>query len=452
MFAPKTLYLFILPILCTYGISQQNKSTTISESQLWLQSWPTQKTDKKKPLLWNSWSGSYSNPGGQQAINQIFKCYKEGSAAGLAQDGFRSYCGNHSSIRGDFFPQIRMIETVNIKQILNSQLTKPFPYIFKDHITFGVESHGVNFKELGAGKINVVESFTRLMIKYRHEKGIKGFLDPYAVQTMYYTHNFLFTIPALASFNKKGEDRFTFLQPFTLNSIGASGTDTLLISPLITAAAAIPPKLKTRMIKSGLYTSSLMYLFKSYITGNLRDPKAHLAAYSLPAEAFDKSKKDTPMLASLIEQAHSLKHIPPAAVLNILKDTISTDDDYTFVPEAYKHAGKLSYMGLIRPGETLHLIVDLRSSWSDKAKGITLKTAYHKLLRGPATITPLNKEGTILDIRVTWKEMPQSAARTDILLLVNDGKYDSSPAYISIRHLHPKNFNNWGLKVRRQKK
>ena len=155
------------------------------------------------------------------------------------------------------------------------------------------------------------------------------------------------------------------------------------------------------MLKSGAYIPTLMYLFKSYICGDLRDAKAHVGAYTLPAEAREKDNDKVPLLSAMVHSAMNLKHIPPIPILNYIQDKISTDDDYTYKPAAYKRAGKFSYFALLRPGETLHLQIDLRKSWADREVKARIKSYYYQLLRGPAKITKLNVEGSLLGIEIT---------------------------------------------------
>ena len=404
----------------------------------WLNSWPEpeQAEYNALPLIYDKYVGPYKNPGGEAIVEWINSQYRSGEAAGLMQDSFRSYCNNHSRLRTEFYPQLRVVTSTNGGNIFANLLVKPREFVFNDYVTFGVESHGYSDKQISNnGKCSVVEAYTRILVGESEAIDSKNNVNPLSIQEAWYTANFLFTIPALGIMNSKGEDRALFCSPYILHSIGASGTDSKLIKPIVLAAAALPVALKRRIIKNGLYIPTLMYLFKSYITGDLKDSNAHRSAYTLPAEAWNEQARDVPRLASMIENANSLTHIPPVPNISYLKVELTHPSKSR--PETFSHQGRLSYLALLHCQQQLKLVIDLSKSWSDLAEGQKIISYYHKLMRGPGSVRKLNKEGSLLEIIIGWKRLPEFDKRTDILILVNDGTYDSSPAYISVNHVFP---------------
>ena len=372
------------------------------------------------PLLYGKWTrGPYRNASGERWIAQINAWYQEGSAAGLSQDTFRSFDKGHSSIRLSTYPQMKHEEPVE-------SLEKLLEVVFLPRVTMGVQSYGRKGE-------SVIEWRSRKTLRsfYAQENSGVPFLRSFR---LCYENNFLFVAPAVGSFTHD-KDAFAFLSPFYLHSVGASGSDSKLLKPLVFASAALPPDLKTRMLREGLFVPTLMYLFKSAISGDIRSPEAHLPAYALPTEADDDSEAPTPFLDALLESAHGLTHIPPVARLGLERVSIEAEGDRDYGGKAYYEDNIYAFNGALRPGQAFELTVDLRYSWTDEGRPIV---GYHtSVLRGEASVEFLNEERSVLNIRIPWLlTNNEDDLRTDVLFLVNDGTYDSAPAYLSVRHLH----------------
>ena len=343
--------------------------------------------------------------------------YEEGTAAGLWQDTFRSFDDGHSSLR-QVYPQLTFLEAIRTYH-------DPCGGIFGPRVTVGVQSLGVR----DGGTWAVADYAARSAIRAAHETGSVNPVQSQSFYRLLYERNFLLVAPAVGSFADTA-DRFRFLSPFYLHSVGRSGTDARLLKPLVFAAAALPPDLKTRMLRQGLYVPTLLWLFKGQFGSGIRDESAHRPAYSLPAEAWSDSVDQSPFLDGLVETARSLRHIPPVARTVI--DARLTRADYEHPP--YAEITPYGFFGALRRGETVELTVDLRRSWVDK--GQSIREYFAELLRGPGSIGFLNPEHSLLRFRIPWTSTTDPAGiRTDVLLLVNDGVHDSAPAYVSVRHL-----------------
>lgn len=387
-----------------------------------LESWPDSLAAPtgKMPLFYGKWTrGPYRNPSGERWVAQVNAWYQEGSAAGLTQDTFRSFDRNHSSIRLRGYPQMKHEKPVE-------SLEELLEVVFLPRVTMGVQSYGAKGK-------SVIEERSRKTLRsfYAQEDSGAPFLRSYR---LCYESNFLFVAPAVGSF-APDKDAFAFLSPFYLHSVGASGSDSKLLKPLVFASAALPPDLKTRMLRKGLFVPTLMYLFKSTIAGDIRSPGAHLPAYALPTEADDDSEAPTPFLDALLESAHGLTHIPPVARLRMERVSIEAEGDRDYDGRAYYEDNTYAFTGALRQGQAFELTVDLRYSWTDEDRPVV---GYHtSVLRGEASVESLNEEQSVLNIRIPWLPTNnKDNLRTDVLFLVNDGTYDSAPAYLSVRHLH----------------
>ncbi len=395
--------------------------------------WPeaSKAPEKSEPLAYDQWSSPYKNPAGERWVARVNVWYREGGAAGLTQDTFRSFDNGHSSLRPSCFPQLKFESPVRT-------FGSSGEHIFPARVTMGVQSYG-------DGEMSVVEGTSRKFLRAYYETRPEKPAFQRKFRT-FYENNFLFIGPALRSCVPDA-DAFSFLSPFYLHSIGASGTDAALLKPIAYASAALPPELKTRMLRSGLYVPTLMYLFKSRIAGGIKEPAAHVPAYTLPEEAADNAHGESPFLDGLINAAHELKHIPPVCRMRVDSVEVKSDAAANHGGEAYCEDTAYAFFAAIREGQTLVLKEDLRYSWADTGQSIA--SYYASVLRGNATIEPANEAKSILTITIPW--MPtdkQRNLRTDILLLVNDGAYDSAPAYISVRHIHKLDPIVLGIKAR----
>lgn len=386
-----------------------------------LVAWPGPEADAKAtaPFAYHVWAGPYKNAAGQRWVEQINAWHRDGLAAGLNQDTFRSYDNNHSKIRLVEYPQMKSVAPI-------PNFGSPWENIFRHRVTMGVQSYGSEGR-------SIIEAQTNAMLRgFFASKATKAELQ--RMFRTFYENNFLFAAPAVNSY-KPDKDAFSILSPYYLHSIGASGTDSQLIKPLVLASAALPPDLKTRILRQGLFVPTMMYLFKSHIAGEITAPEAHLPAYSLPAEAKEDFEGDSPFLDGLLEAAHHLSHIPPVCRIRILHCKIENDEGQADERPAYYEDSTYAFAGALRHGQNFVIDLDLRFSWTDENRPIRRYEAL--LLRGNADIKPLNEEQSKLQVRIPWNVAGKDHDfRTDILLLVHDGAYYSAPAYLSVRHIH----------------
>ncbi len=387
-----------------------------------LAAWPgtPSELDDQPPLSQAAYAGGpYDNAVGKRWVERINRWYREGECAGLVQDAFRSFDDGHSGIRPRAYPQLRFEKAI-------ASLTEPGRDIFQPRITFGVQSYG-------AGGKSVIEALTRNALRKYYEIGGKPppFQQAFRI---YYENNFVFVAPASGSFTEQG-DQFSCLSPFYLHAIGNSGSDSKLLKPLVFASAALPPDLKTRILRQGLLVPTLLNLFKSNINGDLLSPESHLPAYTLPPEADDDYDGSAPFLDGLLNAAHNLQHIPPVCRIRVEDFAIESGEDPRYDDDTYFEDNTYVLSGALRPGQTLVVSLDLRFSWTDDNRPIDQYVS--SVLRGNASIEPLNQEASRITVRIPWSTTNNNTdLRTDLLLLVHDGTYFSSPAYISIRHIH----------------
>jgi hypothetical protein len=357
--------------------------------------------------------GPYDNAAGTRWAARINEGYREGDCAGLIQDAFRSFDDGHSGLRPRAFPQLRIEAPIG-------SLGTPGRDIFRPRITYGVQSYGANGK-------SVIDTRMRGVLQQFYEQGGEPPRFQQAFR-IFYENNFLFAAPAAGSFNDQG-DTFACLSPFYLHSLGISGSDARLLKPLVYASAALPPELKTRILRQGLLVPTLMYLFKSHIHGDLLSAASHVPAYALPPEAEDDYEGPAPFLDGLLNAANNLEHIPPVCRIRVEQFSVDGGEQNQRDGATYFEDNTYALSGALRRGQRLSVTLDLRFSWTDEHRPVQSYAA--SVLRGEATVDQLNDEGSRIGVQIPWKK---PGLRTDMLLLVHDGTYYSAPAYISIQH------------------
>jgi len=399
----------------------------------YLATWPaaSDNTSGKMPLSWGTWTGGpYRNPSGEAWVDRINAWYGEGTAAGLTQDRFRSYDDGHSSIRGGAYPQMSVMPA-------RASIGRPRDTIFLPRVTMGVQSYGAKGN-------SVIDANSRAALRafFSDREGSATFQRAYRP---FYENNFLFVAPAVRTY-KDEEDAFTFLSPFYLHSVGASGTDSKLLKPFIFASAALSPELKTRILRQGVFVPTLMALFKSSITGDMLDPAAHRPAYALPEEAGSEFQGNTPFLGAMVNGAHELEHIPPICRLRIESMAVETEEDYVYGDRVYFEDNTYAVAAALRRGQALVMTIDLRFSWTDDTRPLS---AFHTIaLAGNPGVEKLNAEGSRLRVRIPWRTTNNKTdLRTDLACIVHDGSYHSAPAYISVRHIHYLDPITRGIKI-----
>lgn len=411
------------------------------------------------PLKFDFWQRPYQNKAGFDAVKQINTWFADGESAGLGQDAFRSFDSGHSTIR-DFYPQLRQLPPL---ESYDAECRD----VFAPGVTFGVQSLAASADILGEG-LSVIDFYSATELLYHYNpteyRRLIGAKSPVFTRAFYrqlFESNVLLISPAVKSFQFRGDevqDRFYFLSPYYLHSIGLSGSDSQLLKPLIFAAASLPRELKTRILRNGMQTPVLMWLFRFAMNDDLDSVESHVPAFLLPAEAdrpapelelrddgareslteaYERvGDESAPFLDALLEAARGLQHIPPVARIRHLTAPMVSGGDYSI--EAFVYSDPYTVQAVLRPGERLELELDLTQSWTDEG----ILAGYDvQLLRDPGSGTETVIDSTRIEegrtrLSIPWQQAePECGRRTDVSLQVNDGRVNSVPAYISVRHL-----------------
>lgn len=369
--------------------------------------WPAPDTGQPPLAVAKYGRRPYTNPAGRAWIARINGWVAEGSAAGLAQDGFLSLDRvenkAHSTLVAREFPGMRFLEPVYAPSGFRNVGSGLF---LEGRVTFAVHSLGFGRGVLPSG-MRSDEDFENILDVRRENSGVTQL----SYRTLY-LNNVLYCSPAL---RKDSSDDLTFLTPYCLHSAGASGTDSRLLKPIVWAAASIRPGLKTRILREGAYVPTLMYLFKRSITPEgIRDPEAHLPAYALPAEALAEDTAQSAFLDRLLNVAHEIDHVPAITRMKVVEHSTPRFHQYSV----------FGYVAALRRGEALELTVDLSKSWTDRR---AIEGHHAQVLRGKAELDAVEGSASAYRLKVGWS----SDKRVDVLFLANDG----APAYVSVRNI-----------------
>lgn len=477
------------PFGCDLGSTTCTKATAPAECKMTAGNWPdNQKPVGTLPLGFLSWRGPYLNKAGFDNVKKI-----NALPGSLSKEKFRSFDAlvtpqttgpaiykAHSALMPDAFPGLTHMDPVpyfdrtcvieldiytkkyvnrcTIEQPVGREVCK---LLFEPRVNYAVRSLAIGGPEYGYNTVNITDYHEKNKIRSAFYKSM---IDPVATpptfsdtllknhlkkgesQTYFrkfYENNILFATPAVRSYSYG--DVFAVLSPFVLQSSGASTTDARLLNPIIRASAAIPKPLKERIMNLQMLTPTLMQLFKTSISmGDYANQAAHTVAYILPPEANDvklaslKAYDTAPPMAApflelITQNASTLTHIPPVARIKVLESKIFNTSARKYYTEPFFEQDVYGAHGALRLGEVLELTVDLWDSWTD-AKEIAAYTS--KVIRGVGSIQKLTPDGSIIKITIPYAaELSSVNTRSDVLLYVNDGKYNSAPAYISIKHV-----------------
>lgn len=404
-----------------------SQSTVLASANAPLSQWPDPPSPKVSADVTSigDQDGWYHSTSGTAWRNTLNSWYQQGIGAGLVQDTYCSYDNNHASITQVYYPQLPIASCVG-------DYTNATANIYDRRISFGNQSYG-------AKGTQYFEYYTAATIEYNFRSNVYSWYkngssgtDWLSFYQGFYENNFFFIAPACDT-NALGADKFTFLTPYYMHSVGVSSSDCTLMRSFLYISAAMPPALKTRILRKGLEVPTIMYLFKKSFTGDIKSPDGHIPTWSQPAEALNTATS-TPQLDRMLNGANGLTHIPPVAKFTVQSATFSTAPGTSYSRGGYYRSSPYAMVATLRQNEKIVVTLDLSSSIADD--GYTVSAYSASFIRGGGTIEYLNPQRSQVRITIPWRySTKQQDLRTDVLLTANDGTYDSAPAYVSVYNI-----------------
>lgn len=346
-------------------------------------------------------------------LNDLFRA---GKAAGNIGDLYDNRDRGHSKMSKELLPQVAMVEYGNAAKAsgldfgFNSQL-------FFNAPAFGNASLGVN------GQYSVA----RMAMGNPRETG---------VLYLQYRANQLYVYPSVHDFRQEGGDAFTANTPYTLISLGKSGSDKPFLHAVANILGAFKPEVKKGLIDRKLLMPAVQMVFRRGLTGVDGDAD-YLSGKAHPA-VFDGGRIDRVKMIGLAN-ALDVKDIPPMVAFTVVEEsnvsiTKPTQNPKGIVFNTPSALGRVVF----KAGEPKRLVVDASATGAGDDRPLR----YHwVVLEGDPDrirISP-HGDGAVAEIVVPWHgNRPSGIApeintnRVDIGVFAQAGEVISAPAIISI--------------------
>ena len=235
-------------------------------------------------------------------------------------------------------------------------------------------------------------------------------------------------------------DLYMAYMPTLFNSVGSSDSETMAITKMVIAGAHLSPAMKLKLKRSGLYASTMLWLWKSTlpVEGAFDSEWRHRTAYAAVGNRFTfpggygaagiqrgdmclefHQYDDTEHMKRMIDACRALDAAPPEAVVDVVEHKGGTRH----------YALKKTVCVIQEAGQDVELRVSTAESYDLDNRPLALRW---KLLYGNRRAT-VEREGTtaVWKIRVPWDDaLPEG--RTTLLLTAHNGVHDGNPAAINI--------------------
>src|SRR3989339_114626 len=256
----------------------------------------------------------------------------------------------------------------------------------------------------------------------------------YDIERNFYFRNCLRAGPSTAaSFGESIYDQmfdmYQALVPSYYNSTGQSGTEIYALLKMMIVGGFLPKELKPELKRQGIYMATLLYIWKASLPYDVpyESELRHRVAYSSNGDNFVASStvnrpfhlyKDTVHMAVMVDMAKNMTVAPPVALIKKVAVLSGTETYF------YKTAALIQQAS----GQQVQLRVSTSDCYDIANRALTMRW---KLLYGNQSTTIVDEGGGNFLITVPSNaNLPQG--RTTILLIANNGIYDSNPACINI--------------------
>ena len=258
------------------------------------------------------------------------------------------------------------------------------------------------------------------------------------LEKYFYFADILTSGPAHISFrdhlNKGTTDRFQALAPIIYNSVGSSGSETMALTKMIIAGGYLPKEIKPILKLNGIYPSSILYLWKAslpYLVPYDNELRHRVAFNSAGDRSDDKgyshtrvsyyynNYNDTAHMRNMVNLAKSMSVAPPIALLKTIEIN-GGKTIYSLKTTLLVHQGR---------SETIKLRISTEDCYDLQELPLNFRW---KVLYGNKD-TSINKEDGSYVYNITIpKNNKLPKGRTSILLVANNGKFDSNPAIVNV--------------------
>ena len=255
---------------------------------------------------------------------------------------------------------------------------------------------------------------------------------PNSIEKDWYFKNCLRAGPAHDSYFENDfyqmYDLYQAIVPCYYNSLGSSGTETNALLKMLVAGGYLPKDLKPELKRNGIYTATMLYIWKACLPYDVPydNELKHRVCYTSVGDyvvAVNTSNRafhlyyDSLHMAAMVNMAKNMTVAPPVALLNKISVTGGTE----------KYFNKTAALIHQAVGETIIIQVSTADCYDIAGTPLTKRW---KLLNGNPGTT-ITGSGDTYTITVPYDpKLPKG--RTTIMLVANNGSYDSNPAFINV--------------------
>jgi len=353
---------------------------------------------------------------------------KAGTAAGNIGDFYDNRDDGHSKLNTTLFPQLDKIEYTAEQRRRRLHYGTQLQMMF-NQVTLGNSSTALPAAAGGCNPRRCMSSARAIAVMY-----------------LQYRRNHLYVYPEHRDYdpghNGRGGgygDLFPGNTPYVITSQGSSGSDRSFMEAVAYTLAAFRPEVKQSLKRAGLLMPTVQMIFRMCNKG-VQDDKAYLTGKAHPP-VFSGGNID---VLAMVRMAHDItrESAPPMLQLTVVEEDIATPGRDFF--DEFR-SGKLF--------DTPCAIARVaRSTRRDRRMVISAKGSYDVNRRplkhhwvvlqgdpGLISIKPLNSDGSVVELKVrNHTRRPirdgslMESSRVDIGSFVHNGKYYSSPGFVSI--------------------
>ncbi|MCP4267033.1 MAG: hypothetical protein GY777_15925 [Candidatus Brocadiaceae bacterium] len=351
--------------------------------------------------------------------------FSEGTAAGNISDFYDNRDGGHSSLQMNWYPQLSVVtytENEKQKRMDYGGQVKLLP-----HVTIGNSSTSASVSNGGSQPRSMYyTSYRGLAFLYAQYRNSNLYVYP-----EHRDHD--------AGHNGRPGygDIYPTNTPYLIISQGSSGSDMLFLKAVTKTLASFRPKVKKRMIETGLLMPTIQMLFRTS-NRNIQQTQEYLT-YKAHPTVFNGSMIDS---QKMVQQARKIKlnNIPPMIQLDVITENNAINGiDYFETGASEKLCDTPAVIARIFRGtsQKKRIVVSAKSSFDINKRPLTY---YWKVLCGDSERIEIHTKsnGAIAELVIPYhrrmpisNDSPMESNRVDIGVFVHNGTWYSSPGFIT---------------------
>lgn len=350
-----------------------------------------------------------------------------GRAAGNHGDLYDNRDRGHSTLRMENHPTLSFVAYDDAARAAN------WDYGINTSLRFGAPTFGNSSTAIGTP--GIWRSQARL-----------GMTRPVLMARIARLHdaNHLYVYPAHRDNTPSAGDLFPANTPYTLSSLGSSGSDRPFLGAIEVIYAAFRPAVKALLVEHGLLAATTQMVFRREMDGVGSDD-AYLSGVAHPMGFDGAAIRREPMVRRA--NALTVETVPPRVSLTVVRAP-SAIPGVDFFQDGVREEL------FTTPGAVAHVARAMATAWRFELRATpqgptagAVRRIHWRVLRGDAArieIVPLDADGGRVVVTIPWHDpVPVPGGdgrlswRVDIGAFADTGASLSAPAFLSL-HLPPR--------------